>query len=69
MASGKAEAVLKRDRAFVIADVAGIVVVAWAYMIYPGKSGHRGLHYRRRLMDGCEDTPLTIWTERIRFIA
>jgi predicted metal-binding membrane protein len=34
MAAGNAEAVLKRDRAFVIACLAGIVAIAWAYMIY-----------------------------------
>jgi len=34
MASGNAEAVLKRDRAFVIAGLAGIVAIAWGYMIY-----------------------------------
>jgi predicted metal-binding membrane protein len=34
MASGNAEVVLKRDRAFVIAGLAGIVAIAWAYMIY-----------------------------------
>ena len=34
MASGNAESVLKRDRAFVIAGLAGIVAIAWGYMIY-----------------------------------
>jgi predicted metal-binding membrane protein len=34
MASGNAEAVLKRDRAFVIVGLTGIVAIAWAYMIY-----------------------------------
>jgi predicted metal-binding membrane protein len=34
MASGSTESVLKRDRAFVIGGLAGIVAIAWAYMIY-----------------------------------
>lgn len=34
MASGNAEEVLKRDRAFVIAGLAGIVAIAWGYMIH-----------------------------------
>ncbi|TSA00214.1 MAG: DUF2182 domain-containing protein [Deltaproteobacteria bacterium] len=34
MASGSAEAVLKRDRAFVIVGLAGIAAIAWAYMFY-----------------------------------
>jgi len=34
MSSGNLEAVLKRDRAFVLAGLAGIAVIAWAYMIY-----------------------------------
>jgi len=34
MASGTAEAVRKRDRNFVVAGIAGIVAIAWAYMIY-----------------------------------
>jgi predicted metal-binding membrane protein len=34
MTSGTLEAVLKRDRAFVIAGLAGIAAIAWAYMIY-----------------------------------
>jgi predicted metal-binding membrane protein len=34
MTSGNLEAVLKRDRAFVIAGLAGIATIAWAYMIY-----------------------------------
>jgi predicted metal-binding membrane protein len=34
MASQYLEAVLKRDRAFVIAGLAGVTAVAWAYMMY-----------------------------------
>jgi len=34
VASGNAEAVLKRDRAIVIVGLAGIVSIAWAYMFY-----------------------------------
>jgi len=34
MAEGSTEAVLKRDRAFVIAGLGGIVGISWTYMIY-----------------------------------
>ncbi len=34
MTSGNLETVLKRDRAFTIASLAGIAAIAWAYMIY-----------------------------------
>jgi predicted metal-binding membrane protein len=34
MSAGYAEVVRKRDRAFVIAGLAGIVAIAWAYLVY-----------------------------------
>jgi predicted metal-binding membrane protein len=34
MSAGNAEAARKRDNAFVIAGLTGIVAIAWAYMIY-----------------------------------
>jgi len=38
MASDNLEAVLKRDRAFVIAGLAGVAAISWAYMIYLDKT-------------------------------
>jgi predicted metal-binding membrane protein len=36
MASGNADAVLKRDRTFVISGIVCIAAIAWAYMLYLG---------------------------------
>jgi predicted metal-binding membrane protein len=73
VSQGRVEAVRKRDRAFVIVGLAGIVAIAWAYMFYldraMGRSMGMGMSVPRREGWGAGDSVLMFFMWAVMMVA